>query len=83
MRTRRLFFIHGRQPLRLAPIFVALLSLASLGLGAFIVAFWPQDPAPAPYRQGSGDSAPENRPFEGGMRVPPDAREPGSRRSWM
>lgn len=49
MNTQRLIFVQPRRLASLAPIYVAILSLVSLALLAFIVAFWPENaPASSP-----------------------------------
>jgi hypothetical protein len=60
------------------------MSLAALGVAALVVALWPEDRAPAaPYRHAGAQAAPELQPFEGGLRLPPDAHEPRVRKIWL
>jgi hypothetical protein len=83
MRARRLLFARGRLRTRLVPIFVALLSLASLGLAGFLAALRP-DPSPNfQDRPTRGEAAAESRPVEGVLRAPPQGRDRGGRKSWM
>jgi hypothetical protein len=83
MRARRLLFARERPRTRRLPIFVALLSLASLGLAGFLAALRPH---PAPNfqdRPTRGEAAAESRPVEGVLRAPPQGHGPGGRKSWM
>jgi len=58
MNTQRLLFAQPRRMASLAPIYVALLSLVSLGLLAFAVAFWPESIAPSAWRPEPGEVVP-------------------------
>ena len=81
MRARRLLFVRSRDS-GLAPIYAALLLLVVLGLVGLIVASWPQRAHSAsPPTQ--GDVAPAGRPFEGGLRLPKEARQQSGRGTWM
>ncbi len=61
----------------LAPILVALLSLVSIALFGFAIAFWPQEPGAAASRV--RDEATARTPYEGSSFEPPS---PGERRKW-
>ena len=67
----------------MVPIFVALLSLASLGLAGFLAVLRP-DPSPSfQDRATRGDAAAESRPVEGVLRAPAQGRDSGGRKTWM
>ena len=83
MRVRRLLFASPRYMAGLAPIYFALLSLVSLSLLGFAVAFWAEDPAPSAYRQDHNQAAPAGRASEGGQHSSPDSRAPRIRTTWM
>jgi hypothetical protein len=57
----------------LAPIIVALLSLVSLSLLAFVIAFWPQEPAQTPRTRDNAERAAPSS-FEDGSFVPAPAK---------
>jgi hypothetical protein len=62
------------------------MSLASVVVAGLVVAFWPEDRAPAPYRPAGAQVTPDNQPFEGGLRLPPEAHEAHEargRRIWL
>ena len=83
MHTRRLLFVSPRSRVRLAPVYVALLSLVALSLLGFVVAFWPEQPAASAYRPDDSEVATAGRSYEGASRLPPEAPEQRSRRNWM
>ena len=58
MNTQRLLFARPRGMASLAPIYLALLSLVSLGLLALAVAFWPEGSAPSVWRPEPGEVVP-------------------------
>ena len=79
MNTRRLLFVRGRSGL--APILAALASLVALALLGLVIALWPPGPKTSAERPMSGQTASGDRSIEGGLRVPPNAREaPGRTR---
>lgn len=45
---RRTLILRAPRQASLAPIILALLAIATLGLFGFVVALWPADPAPPP-----------------------------------
>ena len=82
---RRLLFVQPRLPANLAPILLAILSLALLAVVVLLVASWPQGKAqhPAAHGAGEGRVAPAGGEVERGLRVPPQPRKPGARTVWM
>jgi hypothetical protein len=83
MHARRLLFVRPRIKGHLAAIYGALMSLVSLSLAGFLVAFWPEDPAPAARLPSHGEAAYTTPSAQGGIRVPPDAPAPRNRGTWM
>ena len=83
MGTRRLLFVRSRRNAGAAPIWVALLSLVALSLGALLVALWQGDPTPYEHQRRGGDDATSKGSFQGASRPPPDARAPAARKVWM
>ena len=81
MRTRRLF-ARDRPRTKLVPIFVALLSLASLGLAGFLAVLRPDPSLNFHDRPARGDAAAESRPVDGVLRMP-QGHDPGTRKAWM
>jgi hypothetical protein len=81
MRARRLLFVRSRDS-GLAPIYAALLLLVVLGLIGLIIASWPQR-AHSASPPAQGDVAPASRPFDGGLRLPKEARQQSGRGTWM
>ena len=62
----------------LAPIIVALLSLVSISLFGFAIAFWPEEPArTAPNPRGEPEA--HTRSYEGSSFAPAPVREPRSK----
>lgn len=80
MRARRLLFVRPRES-GLAPIYAALIFLVLLGLVGLILASWPQRTHSAS-QPAQGDVA-EGRTFEGGLRLPAEARRQSGRGTWM
>ena len=83
MPVDRLLFARPRREATIAPIYVAILSLVSLGLLAFIVVMWPDDPKPTAPRPGEAQAAPVSRSLESGQRLPQDPRESRRDSRWM
>ena len=82
MRAHRLLFAHERPRARLVPIFVALLSLASLGLAGFLAVLRPDPSLNFQDRPARGDAAAESRPVDGVLRMP-QGHDPSTRKAWM
>ena len=82
---RRLLFVQPRLPANLAPILLAILSLALLAVVVLLVASWPQGNAQQPEAHGAGEGrvAPAGGDVERGLRVPQQTRKPGARTVWM
>jgi len=80
MLARRLLFVHRRSRPRLAMIYAALLSLASLGLAGYAAIDWRAPPRPSTDRSGP---AAEARPAEGIVGAPSSNRDAGARKRWM
>jgi hypothetical protein len=81
MLARRLLFVHQRSRSRLARIYAALLSLASLGLAGFAAVHWQEPPQPSTER--SSPPPAEVRPVDGIVGVPSQGRAMGTRKRWM
>jgi hypothetical protein len=81
MRAHRLLFARERPRTWLAPFWVALLSLASLGLAGFVIASWTQPPAQSSDRPAHGDAG--TRAVEGVLRAPAQGRDMGGKKAWM
>jgi hypothetical protein len=83
MRAHRLLFARERPSTWLAPIWVALLSLVSLGLAGFVIASWTRPVAQPPDRPARSDAAADSRPVEGVLRTPAQGRDTGGKKTWM
>ena len=82
--SRRLLFVQPRHPASLAPIYLAMLSLAFLGLVALLVGFWPRGAStPSAYGAAPAQAAPAGGIAERGFLVPEKPRKPGARTVWM
>ena len=81
MLARRLLFVHQRSRSRLAVIYAALLSLASLGLAGYAAVHWQEPPRPSTSR--SNPAAAEARPAEGIVGAPAQGRDMGARKRWV
>jgi len=80
----RLIFIPPRSRASLTPIYMAMLSLAFVGLVGLLAAFWPRTDVTSSFvGAAQGQISPAAETPDRGMRLPRKAPKPGSRTVWM
>lgn len=77
-----MLFLRRRPVASVAPLYVALLALASLSVAMFMMALWPLDAERSPRPAIEGKPAAEGRALEADSRPAP-APQPRSRSVWM
>jgi len=72
---RRIFSIPAQRPASLAPIYLAILCLVSVGTLGLAVASWPQDPGRSTHTRDTAEPLSESRPLGDVKPFPIDERK--------
>lgn len=81
--TRRFLFLGPRRKVTFAPIYIAVLGLAALGLLGLLVAVWRPASGPSAQRPAEGGRPADSQSFEGNFMPSPAPPKPRRSGTWM